>query len=249
MRYSLASHNLANFMAWFVGDFDNAEQVAAERATGMQPRLGGGHEHIHCSIRQISSDLLFARYYFNGDPSMVFRSRVYRVSAMDSSERGILEMRIFRLFEETERLLQNSQYDLSSVSWEEGDMYEWLRGCEVFWELYRPPRPGDVEYEKGARDAGGDALGIHPGDRYVGFMQGGGCEVYSTEIGGRIKVLDDLLLTEEELWVADRGFDQDNKFVYGNRRGVPYKMNRVRPGDANSWTLSVDETPPDGYIP
>lgn len=241
MRYSYAKKNLADFVSFFQGEFDNYHQIAAERAEGLLPRDGGGHEHIHCSIVQLSSDLLFARYYFNGDPSIVFRSRLYKVNASDDSERGIVEMRIFRFYEETERKLKAQNYDVNAIEWDDGDVYDWLEGCEVYWERYQPE--AHEEDEASAR------LGIEPGPRFVGYMEGGGCELYSREINGRIKVMDDLLLTSKELWVADRGFDDQNNFVYGNRRGVPYKMKRVKSGSDLSWTLSATESPPEGYTP
>lgn len=240
MRYSYAKKNLADFAAFFQGEFDNYHQVAAERGAGMGPCDGGGHEHIHCSVRMLAPGIMFARYYFNGDPRLVFRSRVYKVMASDLSERGLVEMRIFRFYEETERRLKACQYDVDVIQWEEADVYDWLEGCEVFWERYDPPAGGDEASER---------LGIEPGTRFVGYMKGGGCELYSRELGGRIRVMDDLLLTAEDLWVADRGFDERNQFVYGNRRGVPYKMKRVHRGGELDWTLSEDEPPPEGYMP
>ena len=49
-------------------------------------------------------------------------------------------MRILRLFEEKERelLLKNAQSDTPmSLSLNSEDMYEWLNGCEVYWERYK----------------------------------------------------------------------------------------------------------------
>lgn len=241
MRYSYAQQNLADFLQFFCGEFDNYEQIAMERAADMMPREGGGHEHIHCSLTQVSNDMLFARYYFNGDPSFVFRSRLYKVNVSDASDRGIIEMKIYRFYEETEQLLKSNNYDLDAVSWNDDDVYDWLEGCEVYWEAYRPP---DEVSDDACRQ-----LEIQSGTRFVGYMKGGGCELYSNEIQGRIRVMDDLLLTRDDLWVADRGFDDDNNFVYGNRRGIPYKMKRVHQGDMNAWTLSANAPAPEGYVP
>lgn len=206
----------------------------------MLPRDGGGHEHIHCSVVSLTPRLLFARYYFNGDPSRVFRSRVYQVNTPESSDGRVVEMRIFRFYEETEQRLKGCNYDVSAVEWHNDDIYDWLEGCEVYWERYQP--------QAGERDEASVRLGIEPGTRFVGYMKGGGCELYSRELGGRIRVMDDLLLTAEDLWVADRGFDEHNNFVYGNRRGVPYKMKRVRSDGELAWTLSAKAQPPEGYV-
>lgn len=234
----MARDNLDDFISLFVGDFDNALQVGEERERNIHPGEGGGHEHIHCTVRQVATDLLFARYYFDGNPKRVFRTRLYRVRAHDGSDRGLIEMRILRFYEETERALQASGYDLNAISWDDDDMYQWLQGCEVFWERYRP------DSCNGHDDVAAAALGIAAGDRFVGYMAGGGCELFSKDFGARIRIMDDLLLTRDELWVADRGFDQYNRFVYGNRRGIPYKMRRVREGDALSWTLSNSQSSP-----
>lgn len=41
------------FQRWFRGRFDNARQVAEERAQGMAPGEGGGHEQIHCVLEPL----------------------------------------------------------------------------------------------------------------------------------------------------------------------------------------------------
>lgn len=241
VRYFLARKDMEEFLTFFTGEFDNYDQIAEERADGMFPCEGGGHEHIHCSIVQPAENWLFARYYFNGNPNIVFRSRLYRVDVSDKSDRGIIEMRIFRFYEETEQLLKANNYNVQSVEWGDDDMYDWLEGCEVYWERYEP--------ESEEADTASRALGIESGTRFVGYMKGGGCELFSREINARIRIMDDLLLTPQQLWVADRAFDEDGNFVYGNRRGIPYKMKRVDPSGPQAWTLSATSRPPEGYIP
>lgn len=243
-RYVTAKKNLTDFLSWFEGDFDNHAQIEAERAAGMLPREHGGHEHIHCSLRLIGDDLLFAKYYFNGDPREVFRSRLYKVHVSDRYERGLIEMRIYRFYEETERKLKAHNYDVAVLEYGDDDLYEWLQGCEVFWERYDP----DSSALEGPDEAC-KTLGIQPGPRFVGYMKGGGCELYSREIGGQIRIMDDLLLTSGDLWVNDRGFDESGSFVYGNQRGEPYKMKRVDPSGNLGWTLTSDMGPPPGYKP
>ncbi|KAI0567816.1 chromophore lyase CpcT/CpeT [Gracilaria domingensis] len=240
LQYAFSKDNLERFLKWFTGEFDNYDQIYQERLQGIFPREGGGHEHIHCSIKQIAPDLLFAKYYFNGNSQLVFRSRLYQVRARDDSERGVIEMRIFRFYEETERSLKAANYDIDAIQWDRNDVYDWMQGCEVFWERYVPPED--------QCDEACQALGIEAGARFVGYMKGGGCEVYSREIGTRIRVMDDLLLTSDDLWVADRGFDLDDQFIYGNRLGVPYKMRRVTPGSSCEWTVSKQYSPPEDYI-
>lgn len=203
LRYFLARRNLDQFFEFFTGEFDNYDQVAAERHLGVLPGVGGGHEHIHCSLTRHGADAVHARYYFNGDPTVVFRARVYTVRVSERSDRGLIEMHISK----------------------DGKR---LHGCEVYWERYEPV----------VDDQGAKALGIAEGTRFVGYMDGGGCNLYSTEINAHICVMDDLLLTRDQLWVADRAFDGEGNFVYGNQKGIPYKMKRVLQGDPLDWTFS-----------
>eukprot|EP00170_Pyropia_yezoensis_P009369 contig_41261_g9404 len=126
--HAAARRNMAEFLAWFAGDFDNYEQVLEERAAGLFPREGGGHEHIHCTLTPLGDGWLFAKYYFNGDPSVVFRSRLYRVTPVVGSPVGLLEMRIYRLFAEAEAALRAAAYDVRGLSFTDADVYDWLQG-------------------------------------------------------------------------------------------------------------------------
>lgn len=65
-----------------------------------------------------------------------------------------------------------------------------------------------------------------------------GTWVQSQNVNGlEILVKDDLRLWADQLWVNDRGFDREGRFVYGNQRNVPYKMRRVVAGGPLEWTL------------
>lgn len=82
---------------------------------------------------------------------------------------------------------------------------------------------------------------------FVGLMgeDDNGTWVSSQNVDGLdILIKDDLKLWPHQLWVNDRGFDRAGNFVYGNQRGVPYKMHRVVVADGGSsdvgpleWTL------------
>lgn len=69
-----------------------------------------------------------------------------------------------------------------------------------------------------------------------------------------ILIKDDLRVWADRLWVNDRGFDREGKFVYGNQRGVPYKLRRVTSmADGGStassleWTLGAGHRTPELY--
>ncbi|KAA8498300.1 hypothetical protein FVE85_5885 [Porphyridium purpureum] len=227
LRRAMAQRNLDLFMTSFEGDFDNYDQVLENKRLGFTEGEGGGHEHIHCKLSRIgeNSSMIFAKYYFNGDPNSVYRARVYEIFLDDSDDKGVIEMRIYRFYAETEARLRACGYRINEIDWTGDDLYEWLQGCEVFWERRKFKTAQALEQS--------EIIGPF---FFRGFMAGGGCTVFSPTMKSRILVKDDLILTGNELWVNDRGFDENGHFVYGNRRGVPYKMKRTSCNPHLEWT-------------
>ena len=76
-----------------------------------------------------------------------------------------------------------------------------LPGCEVFW---------NKEAE----------------DRFIGSMPDGACRVPSRRTGKTIVIDDDLVLTPDEIWIGDRAEDEEGNWVFGNRAGIPHKLQR-----------------------
>lgn len=75
-----------------------------------------------------------------------------------------------------------------------------------------------------------------------------GTWIESQNVAGlRILVKDDLRVWPDQLWVNDRGYDREGSFVYGNQRGVPYKMRRVVPGGPLAWTLGERHRTEEAY--
>jgi len=239
----LARKNFKLFMNEFNGEFDNYDQVVVNKKLGLYPREGGGHEHIHCQLQTVRNDdefgVILAKYYFDGNPNIVFRVRLYEVNLVDTSDKGLLEMKIYRFYDETEVRLREVGYRADKIEWMREDMYEWLAGCEVLWEM----RPASMEESKLTENKV-NALTLDPQVMkasefsFLGYMAQGGCTVFSPKVKGTIKILDDLFCGGNELWVNDRGFNKDGGYIYGNQRGVPYKMKRVNEKNAHLiWTL------------
>lgn len=210
---------LALFVAHFQGHFDNHAQIAAETIDGLYPREGGGHEHIHCSLQPITlhdrpqGHHMLASYYFNGDPSKVFRERLYELDALPSDPQfgACVRMRIYKMREcVTERLRAGSGAD--DVAWSAAeDLAPSLHvpEADVFWRQC--------------------------GERFEGSMRTESIEIISERSGRPIAVRDDVALWSDSLWVNDRGSDAETgAYVYGNVHGIPYKMARV-PDD--HWTV------------
>ena len=110
-----------------------------------------------------------------------------------------------------------------------------LKGCDVLWEPNWEPSKHTYLYNKEYDD---DAITDIPlptgGDSYHATIEAGqkGAIVDSISLipGKRILIKDELSLWNNEFWINDRGYDPDDDdmpFVYGNQRGVPYKLQKV----------------------
>jgi len=224
------------FRFYFQGEFDNAAQVASERAQGMEAGPAGGHEHIHCILKPLdlpagslgddSQFFLGATYYFDNRPEAVFRCRVYSfhpppppANDEEDEEGGasfflpppaFAEMRLHRFTPEVEGVMRQNKYDLAllpQTAVELAKVVEELEGCSILWSVSQE-----------------DTMSFR------GVMRDGYCLVQSQrEAEIKLKIEDDLLLTKEMLSVNDRGTDcGTGKIVYGNYRGLSYCMERRR---------------------
>merc|ERR1711908_52245 len=87
--------------------------MGADRAAGMRPREGGGHEHIHCHVQPLSlatrsthpEALALATYYFDGQPDAIFRERLYSMCELQADPQygRCIQMRIYQLRHERRR--------------------------------------------------------------------------------------------------------------------------------------------------
>jgi CpeT/CpcT family (DUF1001) len=246
-----------DLLSLFQGEFDNYEQVVADRAAGLTPGPGGGHEHIHCSLKLVTSmappqllqaqdgftaptAVIAARYYFNAQPAVTFRFRLYTFGLCASdAARGDVLMRLWRLHPDVETRLRAVGYKLQGFDWQSSaaessaDVAESMDGCEIYWSR------GSSSSSDAAATASSEQ---QQSPAFVGLMgeDDAGTWISSQNTAGQdILVKDDLKLWPAELWVNDRGYSRTGEFVYGNQRDVPYKMQRVQPGGALEWTLGA----------
>ena len=64
---------------------------------------------------------------------------------------------------------------------------------------------------------------------FLGYMTPADCSCVSNESGKGIILHDDLLLTEEALWISDRAQDEEVGWVFGHPTDMPHK-NRIARG-------------------
>ena len=185
-------------------------------------------------------------YYFEGDPSKLFRVRCHMLHGGIGSEATTLEMRLWRVppgVVAAASAASPSGAEAASAAataalLEAGlDACTALDGCEVFWAFENStPQEGDVRRLRSL----------------VATMEGGGYLVESEREPGRfIRVEDDLVLApptiatdsnetplRATLQINDRGYDScSGEMVYGNWRGVPYALERVELENELAWTL------------
>ena len=103
-----------------------------------------------------------------------------------------------------------------------------LRGCDVEWKPDPDPDRHAYAYGK-AQSSSSSSRVLQPDEAHHAVMVSGEATIPSLmNPGSMIRVVDELSLWEDDFWINDRGFDSDTgDFVYGNQRGVPYKMRRV----------------------
>ena len=244
----------------FDGHFDNYDQVVADRAAGLEPGPGGGHEHIHALIRPLILDerglplALLAVYYFEGQPGALFRVRCYtlagdgRDAAADDVDEEVVEMRLWRLPATLVAGVRTAAGEANDA--DAGVAYAAARAPQGL--LASDGRGLDLSAcveltgcEVRWRVTGGAFLSSAGGGsdgsdcELVAEMTGGGCTVESERSPGEfIRVTDDLRLDDDVLWINDCGYDMEGNFVYGNQRGVPYKNVKVKGAECSlAWTM------------
>jgi hypothetical protein len=212
----------------FQGDFDNFKQVLQDRSEGLLPREGGGHEHIHCTLVPVANNARLAAFYFDGRPDAIFRFRYYQLVPFVSDESAIVAVDtiLYTLNAELEKQLRTFSSD--PLTWPaifnafpSGNRTILLPKCDVRWSWNMDPVLHAYAADYSALSH--QEPGIHA------VMVYGEALVESQMMPGRqILIKDQLSLWSDELWIHDRGYDPDTgKFIYGNQKGVPYRLERV----------------------
>jgi hypothetical protein len=245
----------------FQGDFDNYQQVVEDRAQGLLPQTGGGHEHIHCCLVPVTADARLAAFYFDGNPGAIFRFRYYHLVPTDMNMSGddisssslslpLVDTVLYTLHPDLEKELRQCPDPLewpnlfhnfsppSSSSAATDLKITLLQACDVRWSWERDPiqhaYAAAAEIDRGTHDNGMHAVMVH-----------GNATVQSQMMPGQdILIKDQLSLWRDSLWIHDRGYNPDTgAFIYGNQRGVPYRLQRVTTCDSDVDAQQQQEQP------
>ena len=188
-------------MAWFPGVYDNQEQVHFEQDQEVDEALR--HERIHHVFEPVylpafGEHVFYVQEHLNDDPAQIYRQRIY--AFRPDSEEGAIRLTIH--IPNDVASLVDAHIDPTKLSDLRPEQTRVLQGCDVFWR----------------RQA----------NHFVGYMTPNACSYVSSESGKCIIFNDDLLLTEEALWISDRAQDEEGNRVFGHPTGVPHKNRKAR---------------------
>ena len=199
--------DMRQFLEWFPGRYDNSLQVFWEPDLGVPEE--DRHGRIHSIFRPVElpefgENVFYVEQYGDGEPAKVYRQRIY-VFEPDAGENAI-RLKIYTP-KNTEKL-KGAYRDL--------DLLKRLRlrdtttreGCDVFWK--------------------------RQSNQFIGYMKEGACRFMSERMGKEIIISDDLILTENEIWISDRAETVEGEYVFGNKAGVHHKLRKIRPFEC--WT-------------
>ena len=192
----------ALFHEWFAGEFDNHEQNWQDKIDAEKDKELQIHEHIHHVFAPLATPVLdgetyFVKQYSDGDPTKVYRQRLYQF--VRNEERGAVQLNIYRFKDDAKYADAHLKPELfQNLSLDEMTTY---KGCEVYWK--------------------------YNGDYFDGYMEKNACAIKSRRSGKMIYFNDTLRLTSDEIWIADSATDEDGKHVFGNKKGIAHKNRKV----------------------
>ena len=193
--------DLRTLLEWFPGRYDNDLQLL------FAENIGTPEEHRHERIHSIffpvelpafGEHVFYVQQYLNNDPEQVYRQRIYVFTA--DNEANAVRLDIFAP-NDTEALL-NAHLDPEKLDGLTPEMTQSYPGCEVFWRRQE--------------------------NQFIGETVRGACRVESSRSGRTLVIEDDLVLTDSAIWIRDRAETPEGEYVYGNRGGIPHKLNKVR---------------------
>lgn len=193
--------DFALFLDWFEGRFDNDRQVFFADETGVPEDVR--HERIHSIFRPVDlpafgEHVFYVEQYSGADPADIYRQRLYVFTPV--YETGEIRLDIHAPLEP--EAIQGAHLDPAKLEGLTPEAAIAYPQCAVYWTRRE--------------------------NQFVGATRRGECRVESRRSGATLVIEDDLLLTEEAIWIRDRAETAEGEYVYGNRAGIPHKLRRAR---------------------
>jgi hypothetical protein len=206
---SVLDKDMARLLEWFPGRYDNDLQVYfdGELNTPQANRNGRIHSiFAPVALPAFGPNVFYVEQYSDGDPTKIYRQRIYRFSA-DYTENAV-KLEIFAPSPEQASAMQGAYADPTKLAGLTPANMTLYPGCDVFWRAQE--------------------------NQFIGYMKQGACRVASRRSGRTLVITDDLVLTQNAIWIKDQAVDEAGAYVYGNRAGIPHKLNKARP--FTCWT-------------
>ncbi len=215
---AILEKDLEVFLGWFEGRFDNAEQVYFEREMNVPEELR--HERIHSifapvDLPEVGAHVMYVEQYSDGDPDAIYRQRLYDFTLDETADAIVLTI----LTLPDPPAVAGAHEDPTLLAGLTRADLGTTPGCDVFWR--------------------------RRANQFVGEIPDGACRVTSERLGTELVIDDDLLLTQDEIWIADRAETVAGDYVYGHPEGVPHKLRRVRP--VSCWLAGRTGSGEDGW--
>ena len=201
--------DMALMLTWFPGRYDNDLQVYfdGELNTPAENRNGRIHSiFAPVTLPAFGPNVFYVEQYSDGDPTKIYRQRIYRFSA-DYAENAI-KLEIFAPSPEQATAMDGAYGDASKLAALTPVNMTLYPGCEVYWKRQE--------------------------NQFHGYMKPRACRVASRRSGKTLVITDDLVLTDHSIWIADQAVDEAGAYVYGNKAGISHKLNKARP--FTCWT-------------
>lgn len=193
---------LETLLGWFEGRFDNDAQVFFADPLGVPEDARHGRIHSifrPVELQAIGEHVFYVEQYSNADPDDIYRQRLYVFSL--SYETG--EIRLDILAPRDADAIRGAHLDPSRLEGLSQDDLIAYPQCAVFWTFEQ--------------------------NQFRGATRRGECRVESRRSGNTLVIEDDLLLTQDAIWIRDRAETADGTYVYGNTAGIAHQLRRARP--------------------
>lgn len=199
---AVMTRDLADFLDWFEGRFDNDRQVFFAADLGV-PEYAR-HERIHSVFRRVDlpafgEHVFYVEQYSGADAGVIYRQRIYVFTPAPETGEIRLDIHAPRA---PERLV-GAHLDAGLLAGLTPEGATALPQCAVYWRRQE--------------------------NQFVGETRRGECRVVSQRSGQTLLIEDDLVLTPDAIWIRDRAETEDGSYVYGNRAGIAHQLRRARP--------------------
>jgi hypothetical protein len=202
--------DMATILTYFEGEFDNFQQIYAEKQKNTPDSLV--HERIHSVFKrvempEVGKNVLYVKQYADGDTNKIYRQRIYTFLINEAAEAVQLDVWSFPTPE------IEKKYAQATIT---PEMFKVINktnlrndeGCSIFWK------------GKGKNKDKSNT-------KFVGRTNKN-CAFLSKRLKTKIIVSDSLQLNESQLSIHDVVKDASNHYVFVHKSKIPFLLKKCR---------------------